>query len=346
MPAKPDNASGANVERIEHVELPILGGIGTGLRWLEELIALVSGPMLTAGLAIALVDLFTDGKLLASEPALLYAWAISQALGVDGQLVGAAVKSGRALRANRWGLAVAYWPLIGALGYVAYLAANVFATQQALGLSTQEALARLGMDSTSWITARTIIAVVLVVISGLLRYDPVKQAEEDDTTRQKRLQREEEDAAHKARMRALHAGGFGAAIRAATSAARHGTLPVDTTASTSDTFPATSAASGFGEAAPPSRPLGGKRAGGSGANGAPAGTWIWSDLQQYVRAKFGLELTEEAAKEHMRSVPTADRLLGVTGRPNGAPRGDVKRWADGRFTAKVAAQMAAEEAAV
>jgi hypothetical protein len=52
------------------------------LRWLEELIVLVSGPMLTAGLGIGLV------ALLVSAPRLLYVWAISQTVGVDGQLVG------------------------------------------------------------------------------------------------------------------------------------------------------------------------------------------------------------------------------------------------------------------
>jgi hypothetical protein len=68
-------------------ELPFLGGISGLLRWLEELANTVAGPLLTAGLAIALIDLLTDGALLTTQPWLLYAWAISQAVGVDAQLV-------------------------------------------------------------------------------------------------------------------------------------------------------------------------------------------------------------------------------------------------------------------
>ena len=70
----------------EH-ELPLLGGISALFRWLESLVTIASGPILTVGLAVALVDLLTDGQLLASQPLLLYVWAFSQALGVDTQLV-------------------------------------------------------------------------------------------------------------------------------------------------------------------------------------------------------------------------------------------------------------------
>lgn len=321
-------------------ELLLLGGIGTGLRWLEELVALVSGPMLTAGLAIALVDLFTDGKLLTSQPTLLYAWAISQALGVDGQLVGAAVKSGRAMRARRWGLALAYFPLIAGLSYVAYLAANVFATQQALGLTTQQALARLGMDGTSWITWRTAIAVALVIISGFLRYDPAKKAQESAEEIADRHHREEQDAAHKAKMRALTAGGLGAALHAATKSARGEAI----TPETEGTMTQESPAAGFGEPGSPSQALRVKRAALTAVNGVPNGVWIWSHLQQYARAKWGVELTDDAAKEHVKSVPSASRLAGVTGQPYGAQKRDVQRWADGRFAGKAATQAAQEDA--
>jgi hypothetical protein len=54
-------------------ELPFLAGIAGLLRWLEELANIVSGPLLTAGLAIALIDLLTDGALLTTQPWLLYA---------------------------------------------------------------------------------------------------------------------------------------------------------------------------------------------------------------------------------------------------------------------------------
>jgi hypothetical protein len=59
-------------------ELPFLAGIAGLLRWLEELANIVAGPLLTVGLAIALIDLLTDGQLLASQPELLYGWRSRQ----------------------------------------------------------------------------------------------------------------------------------------------------------------------------------------------------------------------------------------------------------------------------
>src|SRR5512146_1180970 len=116
-------------EQQQH-EMPLLAGIGALVTWCEELLAILSGPILTAGLALALIDLLTDGQLVARVPALLYVWAGSQAIGLDAQFIGAAAKLARAIRRR------AIWPIIGyavlclALGYVGYLASNVFATQE------------------------------------------------------------------------------------------------------------------------------------------------------------------------------------------------------------------------
>lgn len=157
-------------------ELPLMAAIGGTFRWLEELLTLLSGPLLTAGLGLALVDLLTDGKLLATQPELLFAWAIAMALGLDAQLVGAAVKLGRALRTARYWSALAYFILVAALSYVAFLAAQVFATQEAHGWTTAQALAALGMDGTTWLIQRSALSVALVVLSGLLRYTPPRAA--------------------------------------------------------------------------------------------------------------------------------------------------------------------------
>lgn len=151
-------------------ELPMLAGIGAFVTWCEDLLAILSGPILTAGLAIALVALLTDGQLLARVPALLWVWAISQAIGLDAQFIGAAAKLARAIRRRHVWAVLGYALLCAALGYVGYLASNVFATSEANGVTTAQALARLGMDSTSWIVQRSVLAVVLVFLSGLLRY--------------------------------------------------------------------------------------------------------------------------------------------------------------------------------
>ena len=169
-------------------ELPMLAGIAACLRWLEELAAILSGPLLTVGLGIALVDLLTDGRLLTSAPMLLYAWAISQSVGVDAQLVGSAAKLSAALRARRPWVVVGYLALVCVLAYVGYVASLVFATQEAQGITTAAALSRLGMDTTSWLWQRSGLAVLLVVLSGMLRYTPPAQATAEDERAQ--LERE------------------------------------------------------------------------------------------------------------------------------------------------------------
>src|SRR5260221_673827 len=157
-------------------ELPWLAAIAGFFHWCEELLNILSGPLLVAGLGLALVDLLTDGKLLATRPELLFAWAIAMALGLDAQLVGTAAKLGRAVRMKRYGVAAGCTILVAALAYVAFIAAQVFATQEAHGWTTSQALAALGMDGTTWLVERSILSVVLVVLSGLLRYTAPGQA--------------------------------------------------------------------------------------------------------------------------------------------------------------------------
>jgi hypothetical protein len=93
------------------------------------------------------------------------------------------------------------------LAYVGFLASNVFATQQSQGLTTAEALARLGMDSTSWIVQRSALAVALVVLSGLLRYRP-PAAEASAADERERLARELELEPLRAQLRARKVAGL------------------------------------------------------------------------------------------------------------------------------------------
>src|SRR5215469_4431593 len=153
----------------EH-ELPVLGGISAFLRWLEELVVLVSGPLLMAGLGIGLVALLSDGALLLTAPWMLYAWAISQTVGVDGQLVGAWYRVKIAQQRGRWGVVLCFILLGLMLAYVGFIGSLIFAMQQAYHLSTAQALAQLGMDSHSWLWQRAGVSVFLVCLSGYLRY--------------------------------------------------------------------------------------------------------------------------------------------------------------------------------
>src|SRR5690242_8606185 len=100
------NTSGVTQDTPHDSELFMLAGLGAIIRWLEELASLLSGPVLTFGLGIALIDLLTDGRLLARMPALLFAWAASQAVGLDAQLVGSAAKLATAFRRHAWWAAI------------------------------------------------------------------------------------------------------------------------------------------------------------------------------------------------------------------------------------------------
>jgi len=167
-----------------------LGAIATCLRWIEELVNTLSGPLLVLGLGIALVDLLTDGALTASTPALLYVWAISQAAGVDAQLVGSFARARHALRRGH------HWSLVGllllgaVLAYVGWIAAQVFATAQAEHITTTQALAQLGFDRTAWIVQRSALSVFLVCLSGWTRYIAPAKAEASLEDERAKLERE------------------------------------------------------------------------------------------------------------------------------------------------------------
>jgi hypothetical protein len=169
-------------------ELPMLAAIAGFFHWWEEFLTICSGPVLTGGILVGLISLMTDGKLLTTQPGLLYGWAVAMAVGLDGQLIGSSVKLSRAAQTGHPWRAAGYAVLVLALAYVAFVAAQVFATQQAEGITTSAALAQLGMDSTTWIIQRSVLAVALVVISGVLRYAAPKSATIADE--QAKLERE------------------------------------------------------------------------------------------------------------------------------------------------------------
>ena len=196
-------------------ELPLLAAIALVLRWLEELIVLLSGPLLMAGLGIGLVALLSDGQLLVTAPWLVYAWAISQTVGVDGQLVGAWYRVSVAVGRRRWGVAGAFTVLGLLLAYVAYVAALVFATQQAYHLATGQALSRLGMDTTSWLWQRSGVSVLLVCLSGFLRYRAPRKDARSLDEKKRAIQEQMELDALKAQQRQQKVAGALGLVRGA-----------------------------------------------------------------------------------------------------------------------------------
>lgn len=185
-------------------ELPGLAGIAAFIHWWEEFLNLVNGPVLLAGMFIALIDLLTDGKLTATQPLLLYVWAGSQALGIDGQLMGSWE---RVSRSHGWRLVG--WLAVGVvLGFAAWQAGYVFAVQQSEGISEAAALAQLHMPTETWLGWRMFLAVGLVALAGLTRYRaPVKVAVSLEDERAK-LERELTLEPMRQRLRAQQVGGW------------------------------------------------------------------------------------------------------------------------------------------
>jgi len=163
-----------------HDGFPLLGGLASVIVWLEELVGLLSGPLLTLSLGIAIIDLLSGGRLLLTVPWLLYLWAGAMGVGADAQLISAWYKCRVAAREGRW-LAVLGFILLGcALGYVGFLSASAFGFQQAFHLTETEALARLGIDEVAWTLQRAGLAVFLVALSGFNRFHPPAQSVEDE----------------------------------------------------------------------------------------------------------------------------------------------------------------------
>ncbi|HEX9067244.1 MAG TPA: hypothetical protein VF807_00640 [Ktedonobacterales bacterium] len=204
----------------EEAVLPVLGAISAFLRWLEELIVLLSGPLLMVGLGIGLVALLSDGAVLVSSPWLLYVWAVSQTIGVDGQLVGAWYRVSVAVSRGRWGVAVAFGVLGLVLAYVGYVAALTFATQQAYHLTTAQALAKQGMDATSWLWQRAAVSVLLVCLSGYLRYRAPRQSQRSLDERKQAIRDQMELAQLKRQQRAQQTHGAIGLLRGMVAGAR------------------------------------------------------------------------------------------------------------------------------
>jgi len=217
------------MEQHEHErELIMLAGIAGILHWFEELLNIVNGPVLLAGMFIALIDLLTDGKLTATEPILLFVWAGSQALGIDGQLLGA---WSRVSRARGWKLFG--WLIVGiVLGIAAWQAGYVFAVQQSQGISETAALAQLNMPVQAWLGWRMFLAVALIALHAITRYRKPAKAKAPLEEERAEIERELTLEPLRQRLRAQQVGGLRAlaetALRGA-SEPQHPPLPAPTT---------------------------------------------------------------------------------------------------------------------
>ena len=190
----------------------MLGAIAGFFHWVEELLNILNGPLLMFGGGVALVDLLTDGALTTSAQWLLYAWAISQALGVDTQLLGCFARGRAAVERGKLG-PVFGWIILGLiLALFAGQSMYVFAIQQSEHLSEGLALGMLRIDPLWWYGERAALAVGLIALSGWTRYRAPSVAM-DPSVRVAQLEGEARIAAAEAELRRQRAVGWKALIQ-------------------------------------------------------------------------------------------------------------------------------------
>jgi hypothetical protein len=190
------------------------------LRWIEELIVALSGYGIVFALAVGVVDLLTDGQLTSNSPWVDYAYAIAFAAAIAGQIIGLASRSSRSFSKGQWLRGSAYTVLVLVLAATEYEAAIIFGFHKAFGTPVTVALARLGIDQSSFIQLRAGVGVFLAVLSGYLRWQPTKRKSIAQLQREAEYKKSVADmqaqAAQERMARAAKgAGGLGQAARLA-----------------------------------------------------------------------------------------------------------------------------------
>ncbi len=141
------------------------------LRWVEELITALSGFALTVAACIGVIDLASGGQLTADLPGADFLYAGSLAIGISGQLVGMASRMSRSWQqGSRWTALCFYAPLVAMLAWVEWLAGAVYGFERTFREPVTVSLAGLGVSQSQFIDIRSGVAVGLIVLSGMLRY--------------------------------------------------------------------------------------------------------------------------------------------------------------------------------
>jgi hypothetical protein len=161
-------------------ELPLLGGIASLLRWVEELVFLLSGPGLTLAAGIAVTDLLTHGAILAGHEWMQLTWGLLTAIGCESQLVGTFDKLRHAVIHKRWWAMLGWLALGLMLAYVTFVSVEAFAYEQSQGLNEAQALAQLGISATAWLWQRSLLSVGLVCLAGFNRFRPEVRSLQDE----------------------------------------------------------------------------------------------------------------------------------------------------------------------
>lgn len=154
-----------------------IGAIKYGIDWFEEVVNLLSGPLLAVSAAVAIVDLLTDGQIHISLQPLAIGWAIAQGFGLDFQLLSLGYKARSAMQEGKKARFAGVMVIALILGAVALQSGAIFAAQSAQAEGISHALLQLDINPTILIYERAGLAVLLLFIAGWNKHDIEEDAQ-------------------------------------------------------------------------------------------------------------------------------------------------------------------------
>jgi hypothetical protein len=155
---------------------PGLNGLSYGIGYLEQLLAILSEPLLISCAALAVVDFITGGRLL-QLPAIMYIWAGSLAIAVSACFIVTWRRAIRAFTLNYYGAAIGLCVMGIALGLVDWAAIDVQSLQQTLGVSFTNALAQLNLNIILITHLRSAVAIAMAVVVAISNHTAVTTAQ-------------------------------------------------------------------------------------------------------------------------------------------------------------------------
>ena len=155
---------------------PGLNGLSYYIGYLEQLLAVLSEPLLIGCASLAVIDFITGGGLL-SLPAIMYIWAGSLAIAVSACFIVTWRRAIKAFTLNYYG--TAFWlALLGsALGLVDWSAVDVQSLQQTLGVSFISALSALNVNIVVITHIRSAVAIAMAIVVAISNHTAVTTAQ-------------------------------------------------------------------------------------------------------------------------------------------------------------------------
>jgi hypothetical protein len=157
-------------------QYPGLNSLSYLIGYLEQLLAILSEPLLIGCAAVAVIDFITGGRLL-ELPIIMYAWAGSLAIAVSATFIVTWRRAIRAFTLNYYGAGVGLAIMGIALGVVDWAAVDVQSLMQTLGVSFTTALSQLDLNIILITHLRSGVAIAMAVVVAISNHTAVTTAQ-------------------------------------------------------------------------------------------------------------------------------------------------------------------------